>query len=300
MTSVDDRSSATRATNLVGGATLAEPPFLEAGDRPVRRDRIVRSLARYLASETARELVALSAPPRVEVTHEYEGTPVLEGSVIEARVVVHDYHRGHIQATVMVPGETMPRPFVPDQPVAFPATKTGPIIVSAKNLLNPRTVNVASSSIHVAEIPRVNPFTFTGVEVSGLTGTQVAGLAQAMTAARADGLELDPWFASGRILELSGEDQVAAAMDFNSIDELLIAMSRQLGDGLDLWHHIQAVGGPAESVRADSRGVGLLGLRSQVGAQVLLDAKAQAAVVLAHPNSPRSQPEATPLSGGGP
>lgn len=278
MTSVVGQPSIVPTGSAVGAMTPDDPFAMNWDDRAARRGGIVRSLARYLASETARELAGLSAPPVIEVSHDYEGTPVLEGSVIEARVVVHDYHRGHIQATVLVPGESTPRPFVPDQPVTFPATRTGPILVSAKNVLNPRTVSVTSPSIHVAEMPRVNPFTFTGVEIRGLSGAQIAELARAMTGARADGLELDPWFASDRIRELPEDDRAAA--EFSAIDELLIAMSQQVSDGSGLWRDVEFGAGMAASVSVDS-GPSLLELRSQVGAHVLLDAAAQVAVALA-------------------
>lgn len=298
MTSVAGQSPATHPARTPEGSS-GDSSAASWEDRAARRARIVRSLAQYLASETAKELAGLSAPPLIEIAHDYEGIPVLEGSVIEARVIVHDYHRGHIRATVMIPGEAVSRPFVPDQPVAFPATKTGPILVSAKNVLNPRTVTVASPSIHVAEIPRVNPFTFTGVEVSGLSGAQIADLAQAMTAARAAGLELDPWFASGRILELSEDDRAAAAAELNSIDELLTAMSTRVSEGLRLRQDVDAGTRAAASVRADAFGPSLLGLRSQVGAQVLLDAMAQVALALAQPGSVAIGDRRAPASGGG-
>lgn len=280
VTSVAGQSPATHPARTPEG-TPGGSSAVSWEDRATRRARIVRSLAQYLASETAKELAGLSAPPVIEIAHDYEGIPVLEGSVIEARVIVHDFERGHIRATVMVPGEAVSRPFVPDRPVTFPATKTGPILVSAKNVLNPRTVTAASPSIHVAEIPRVNPFTFTGVDVTGLTDAHVADLAQAMTAARADGLELDPWVASEQILALSAGDRAAAAAEFDSMEKLLAAMSTQVSEGLTLQLDLDVAAGRSMTVSAASLAPSLIGLRSQVGAQLLLDARAQLALALA-------------------
>lgn len=297
MTSVAGQSPAAHPAQTPEG-TPGGSSAVSWEDRAARRARIVRSLAQYLASETAKELAGLSAPPVIEIAHDYEGIPVLEGSVIEARVVVHDFQRGHIRATVMVPGEAVSRPFVPDRPVTFPATKTGPILVSAKNILNPRTVTVASPSIHVAEIPRVNPFTFTGVDVNGLTDAHVADLAQAMTAARADGLELDPWFASEQILALPADDRAAAAAECDSMDQLLVAMSTQVSEGLTLQLDPDVAVGRSVTVGAASLAPSLIDLRSQVGAQLLLDARAQLALALASRSSGMNG-ESGPASGDG-
>lgn len=191
-----------------------------------RREVIVRALAQTLASGTAGELANSGRPPAVHVEHDYELEPVLEGATLQATVTVSNGTRTEIS----VPGEQAPRAHVPGEPVVFQARESGSIVVRSWNVLNPRHTIATSAMIHVVRVPTVNPYTFDGIDIRGLTGTQVGALAEALGAARADGLELDPWAAGRAVLELSDAQRDAIANELTSLDDLLTTLQNRVGE----------------------------------------------------------------------
>lgn len=194
-----------------------------------RRDRLALALAVTLVADTAVRLGRRGRPPTVMISHSYH-EPVLEGTTLTVNVEVENAD----EVEIRVPGEQAPRRFVPGEPVVFTATQSGPVGVVARNVLNPRpTVRYSVPPIAVSPVARVNPYTFAGARVTGLTGGQVGELAQALARARADGLELDPWAAGRRTLQLSPEHRDAAARDVASLDDLLGTVSAQVSRGLD-------------------------------------------------------------------
>lgn len=195
------------------------------------RNRLATALAITLVADTAVTLGGRSRPPTVRIFNPYRET-VLEGTTVWVAVQVENAN--HVE--IRVRGEDAPRRYVRDEPVVFTARSSGEAVsVTARNVLHPRATT-RYSTLSVSPVPRVNPYTFQGARVTGLSGAQVRDLAHALTLARVQGLELDPWAAGGEVRRLSPEGRDAGRRDLESIDGLLAAVSAQVTAGLDFQH----------------------------------------------------------------
>lgn len=276
-------------------AALLEPDLaqLSRHDLAARRAAIVHDLAQHLTSGTAGQLAARGRRPVVEISHRYASEAQLEGTLLQAEI--HTVNADIIE--VRVPGEARPRRHTPGETLYFHARHDGCIDVLAYNVLNPKPTRASSMPIFVLELDRFTPDPLRDLTINGLTHEDVAELSTAMAAARAAGLELDPWAAGRAVLEIQEDLQQAARDDLAAIDDLTAAMSesvRELGETVAR----QAEGSretstiPFDAAReAQSFAAGAVAphpveLRAPFGDRLLRDARAAVELVLRQGHQP--------------
>ncbi len=273
---------------------MSEPPFapasldpdlsrLSPADHHARRVAIVRHLAQHLTSGTANQLAARGRQPFVEIRHAYATEPQLEGTLLEAEIIT--INADVIEVTV--PGEATPRHHTPGERFYFHARHDGCVEVVARNVLNPTPTRASSMPIFVIELDRFRPQPFRELTINGLTGDQVAELSTAMLAARAEGLELDPWAASRTALNLPEDLQEAARADLASLDDLTRTVNdhvREVGEILtgrdDSARRAQSI---SDDVTPPPHPIEL---RAPISERVLREARAAADLILRTDHQP--------------
>jgi len=251
---------------------------LSAAEHHARRIAIVRHVAQHLTSGTAGQLAARGRRPFVEIRHAYFTEPQLEGSPLEAEIITINADT----IEVLAPGETTPRPHTPGDTFHFTAQRTGSVVVVARNVLNPMPTQVSSLPINVLELARFRPEPFRELTIHGITGDQVSELSTAMAAARAEGLELDPWAAGRAVLRTPEELQNAARADLASLDGLTQAIHHRVREVGEILAGSDEGRERAQSISDDVAPPHLIELRASFidPEQVLRDARAAADFVL--------------------
>lgn len=193
-----------------------------------RLERLVGSLAMVLAQETARELAERSLPPRI--TLKVHPLAVLEGDTVTVEVEATYAD----EVTLLIPGEHHPRTSHDGDRVTYIGSVTGPVLARGRNALHPDVKEVASDSVHVMPIPKVNPYTFDAIHINGLRGSDVLALTTAFTLDRLQMLHLNAWELGRQAGELTPGQAADASAEIAQMGDLLTEFGRVTGQGWSL------------------------------------------------------------------